>query len=161
MRFRSFVRIVGWFAAGCAFGGCLRRGFARKDVSKLVILLVLLSYNLLVYKVRKTDIVACVQISALALMSSRPTLRPLFCEANVFSHNLSSCRRVLQSCSESRLSIVEKVVNVRGIRGGGWTDFEDRGKTRRNRNAPHVTQARATQTHHPRQLTISVPYAPT
>ena len=54
--------------------------------------------------------VACVQITASALMSSRPAFLPLCCAANCFSQALRSFRSVLQRCSSSVMLIMECVV---------------------------------------------------
>jgi hypothetical protein len=52
------------------------------------------------------EYVACVQITASALMSSRPAFLPLCCAANCFSQALRSFRRVSQRCSSSVMLIV-------------------------------------------------------
>ena len=60
----------------------------------------------------KRRYVACIQISSLALMSSRPAFRPLFWAANFFSQTLRSCRRMLHLSSIFVILMAECVVGV-------------------------------------------------
>lgn len=76
-------------------------------MSNSVVLFVLLSYRFVSYILDQVATVACIQIDAFALMSSRAALRPSFSSANVFSQAFSSCLRAVHRASISMLSILK------------------------------------------------------